>query len=1026
MGERTGILQSASETTTSLLDRDHSLFRTLLQTTRNGILVTDRDCRILVYNDACRRQFRYGAEEILGSPVDLLLAPAYRASFREALRHASQACPSSPFNIEREVEGLRKDGSQFPVHLAIGAGNLDGQRVYLVVIHDLTALHREREALDEERAYLGQIVQSSSDAIVSYLLDGTVRSWNRAAEEMFGYRAEEIVGHPAAALMPQFVPPEMIPAETEFLQRVLSGEDVEPHETIRFHRNGTPVHVVITASPILDASGGIIGIARTVRDISERKKLEAERRAREQEHALLELAIDNSDEGFAYLKLDGSNFTWSRGLTKMLGYSHEEIEGLDASVIIPRIVPPELQAEEFENARRAALGEKVGPYESIRIKKDGSRLKVLSTVYPVRDDKGEVVAVARMLRDLTHQLAYEAQRSLLSNLVESSTDAVISYALDGTITSWNRAAEQMYGYKAEDMLGSSLYGRLADFMPPEKVEEERNRVARVVAGERVAPYEATRTRQDGSLVHVIVSLSPIKNSSGEVIGTSRMVRDVSERKELERQRALLSAIVDSSADAIISYDLDGTITSWNRAAEQMYDYRAEDVIGTDLYTHLCEFMSPEKITEDRMIVARVLAGERVPPYEAIRTRKDGTDIHVLVSVSKIRDSSGTIIGTSRVIRDITERKVFERQRALLSSIVESSNDAVFTKTLSGVVTSWNAAAEAMFGYSAAEISGRSMLVLVPETQLDEERANLKRIRNGETIRHFETFRRKSDGSIFPVSLTLSPLRDAGGVIIGVSSTIRDITDRKNYELRLESMREDIIHVARVHELSQVSAGIAHELNQPLAAMLNYSNVARRLVEKGGDLTKLPDVAAKIGDQAERAALIIRRMRDFVEKRDPHRAVINLNSVADDAIALGLIGSKTANIEVQVERSEREPLALADRVQVQQVLVNLLRNAAEAMAQSERRLLRLTITTDEGAMVHVAVADTGTGISDDVAARLFSPFVTTKADGMGIGLAISKQIIEAHGGTMTVHPNPGGGTVFEFTLPAADQKSTGSP
>jgi two-component system sensor kinase FixL len=882
--------KSRTKAETTLGQRDYSLFRTLIRTTGNGVLVTDVDGLVLIYNDAAHRFFGYAPEEVLGGPIDLLLPPVYRPQIRECFHLAAHACPSSPFSIERELQGLKKDGDQFPLQLSIGEGELDGDRVFLIVVQDLTQLYRERHALDEEKSYLGQIVESSSDAIVSYLLDGTVRSWNRAAEEMFGYRADEIVGATAPALMPQFVPPEMIPAEVAILARVLSGESVPPHETVRLHKNGTPVAVLINASPIRDANGTVIGIARTVRNITERKKHEHER-------ALLNLAIDNSDDAFTCIGLGGTVLTWNRGAEKILGWSSEETVGRNAQGVIRSIVPAELQPTEFDYSRRAAAGEKIGPYESIRIRRNGEKIRVLSTVYPVRSERGEVLAIARTLHDLTERQVFEQQRSLLSAIIDSSTDAIISYALDGTITSWNRAAELMYGYSAEEMVGTSLYGRLADFMPPEKVMDERR------------------------------------------------------------------------------------------------------------------------------IVARVIAGERVPPYEAVRTRKDGNDVHVLVSVSPIRNASGETIGTSRVVRDISERKIFERQRALLSSIVESSNDAVFTKTLTGMVTSWNAAAEAMFGYRAEEIVGRSMLVLVPEDQLEEERSALEKISRGETIRHFETVRRRKDGSTFPVSVTLSPVHDADGAVTGASATIRDITDRKNYETRLESMREDMIHVARVHELSQVSAGIAHELNQPLAAMLNYSNAARRLVQSGGDLAKLPDIAVRIGDQAERAAQIIRRMRDFVEKRDPHRAVVDINAIADDAIALALIGSKTANIETRVETDDTASPVLADRVQIQQVLVNLLRNAAEAMAASEQRILTLTIRNRDERTVEVSVADTGIGFSDEVAARLFSPFVTTKPDGMGIGLAISRQIIEAHGGSLTARPNPGGGALFEFTLPAATDQSS---
>jgi two-component system, LuxR family, sensor kinase FixL len=999
-------------------ERDYSLFRTLIRTTENGVLVMDRDGRVLVYNQACRRIFQFPSEEVLGGPVDLLVSPPYRRQIRDCFRAALQTDSATPLRVEHEVQGLKRDGSLFPIHLVIGQGELEGEPVFLVVVQDQTALLRERIALDQEKAYLALIVESSNDAIISYALDGTVVSWNPAAEKMFGFRAEEIVGATAASLMPQFVPPEMIPAESALLQRVLAGATVPPHETTRFHKDGTPVHVLLTASPIRDAAGAVIGIARTVRDITERKKYEHQR-------ALLNLAIDNSDDAFTCIALDGTNLTWNRGAEKILGWSPQEVVGRNAQWIITTIVPPTLQAMEFEYSRRAAAGEKIGPYDTIRIRKDGSKVHVSSTVYPVKGPGGEVLAIVRTLHDITDRLDYERQRSLLSAVVDSSIDAIISYALDGTITSWNPAAEMMYGYKAEEMLGSSLYGRLGDFMPPEKVAEEREVVARVIAGERVAPYEAVRIRKDGSEVHVLVSVSPVKDANGLTVGTSRVVRDISERKVFERQRALLSAAVESSTDSIITYDLEGTITSWNPAAEITTGHKADEMIGKNLYGALANILSPEKIAEEKRNVARILAGERVPPYEVVRVRDDGSEAYVLVSVSPIKDASGAIIGTSRVVRDITERKVFERQRALLSAIVESSNDAVFTKTLGGIVTSWNAAAEAMFGYSATDIVGCSMLALVPDDLLDEERANLERIRDGETIRHFETTRKRKDGSSFAVSLTLSPVRDADGRVTGASSTIRDITDRKTYESRLESMRVDMIHVARVHELSQVSAGIAHELNQPLAAMLNYSNVARRLVEHGGDLAKLPDVAAKIGDQAERAAQIIRRMRDFVEKRAPHRAVVDISAVADDAIALALIGTKAASIDTHILCAADVRPVLADRVQVQQVLVNLLRNATEAMAVSERRVLTLSMHNRDARTVEISVADTGAGISDEIAERLFSPFVTTKADGMGIGLAISKQIIEAHGGSLTVRPNPAGGTVFEFTLPAADQSAFAS-
>jgi two-component system sensor kinase FixL len=255
-----------------------------------------------------------------------------------------------------------------------------------------------------------------------------------------------------------------------------------------------------------------------------------------------------------------------------------------------------------------------------------------------------------------------------------------------------------------------------------------------------------------------------------------------------------------------------------------------------------------------------------------------------------------------------------------------------------------------------------------------------------------------------------------GIVHDLSALYRE---REGYEARLLSLREELVHVARVSELGQVSAGIAHELNQPLAAMLNYSNAAKRLAASGGPdaLEKVQGVLAKVAEQAERAGQIVRRMRDFLENRAGHREVEDILPIAEDAMALGLIGAKSAAVETRFMPEMNLPPVMADRVQIQQVLVNLLRNAVEAMAASPKRELTLAIAR-RGDMVHISVADTGPGISPSITDRLFKPFVTTKPHGMGIGLAISKTIVEAHGGEMHAGAHPGGGALFEFTLPIA--------
>lgn len=260
----------------------------------------------------------------------------------------------------------------------------------------------------------------------------------------------------------------------------------------------------------------------------------------------------------------------------------------------------------------------------------------------------------------------------------------------------------------------------------------------------------------------------------------------------------------------------------------------------------------------------------------------------------------------------------------------------------------------------------------------------------------------------------------------VSQTLREQEQRRvKAEEDLRTLNEELMHVARVNELGQVSAGIAHELNQPLAAMLNYTSLAKRLLEKAGpaEIAKTIHAVDKAGEQAVRASEIIRRMRNFVERRATDYKPENISQIVNESVALALIGVKAEKIATNTDVAPDLPLVCVDRVQIQQVLVNLLRNAVEAVAKSQKREITIAAVETENKTVEVMVTDTGPGISDEITGRLFKPFATTKADGMGIGLAISYSIIEAHGGQLRTMANPEGGTIFSFTLPIAPSRGS---
>jgi len=357
------------------------------------------------------------------------------------------------------------------------------------------------------------------------------------------------------------------------------------------------------------------------------------------------------------------------------------------------------------------------------------------------------------------------------------------------------------------------------------------------------------------------------------------------------------------------------------------------------------------------------------------------------------------------------------ERDFLASIVESSHDAVIGKTLEGLVTSWNRAAEEMFGYAADEMIGRPVLILFPPELAHEEGDILERLRRGERIARYETVRVRKDGRRVDVSLTVSPVHDQAGRVVGASKIVQDITDQKALQRRLAELQSELLHVSRLNDMGQLATAFAHELNQPLSAIIAYIGGARRLIE-AGDAARAIEGCNQAVAQVARAGEVIRRLRDFVRKSDDRRAEEDLGVVIDEAIALIKVDVRFAPVEMTASLADDARVAFVDRIQVQQVLVNLLRNAIEATSSSAVRSISVSARRRSDQMVEVEVADSGPGVAEDVLPRLFRPFTTTKATGMGVGLSLCRGIVEGQGGEISARNRPEGGATFAFTLPVA--------
>jgi two-component system, LuxR family, sensor kinase FixL len=343
----------------------------------------------------------------------------------------------------------------------------------------------------------------------------------------------------------------------------------------------------------------------------------------------------------------------------------------------------------------------------------------------------------------------------------------------------------------------------------------------------------------------------------------------------------------------------------------------------------------------------------------------------------------------------------------------------------GIIHSFSSAAERLFGFAPGEVIGTNIKRLMPTPYRENHDGYLERyLRTGERriigIGRLVVGERK-DGSTFPMELAVGEMRSSNQRFF--TGFIRDLTERQQTEARLQELQSELVHISRLTAMGEMASALAHELNQPLSAIANYMKGSRRMLEAGTDdrSALLRDAMDKAAEQALRAGQIIRRLRDFVARGESERRVESVKKLVEEASALALVGAKDQGVRVRFQFDPTIDLVLADKVQIQQVLLNLLRNAVEAMESSQRRELAISTAPDKDGMLAISVADTGSGISPDIAAHLFQPFVTNKRNGMGVGLSISRTIVEAHGGQIGASPNPAGGTTFRFTLRAVTQE-----
>jgi PAS domain S-box-containing protein len=729
------------------------------------------------------------------------------------------------------------------------------------------------------------------------------------------------------------------------------------------------------------------------------------------------------------LDREGNVRTWNAGAERIKGYRAEEIIGQHFSRFYPReAVSSGWPAHELSVASTTGRFED----EGWRVRKDGSRFWANVVITTLRDEEGQVRGFLKITRDLTDRKQAEEKLRLSEErfrlMVEGAKDYAI-FMLDprGHIATWNAGAERLKGYTAAEIIGEHF----SRFYPEEAIkrgwpDEELRRAA----AEGRIEDEGWRLRKDGSRFWANVVITALRDERGTLKGFVKVTRDLTERRqaeestrrllqeeaarkaaeqaagEIERQRQQLHVTLASIGDAVIVTDSSGAVTFLNPVAAGLTGWEAHEAVGQPL-AHILRIINEETRQPVENPVDRVFLDRRVVELanHTVLVARDGREVPIEDSAAPIRGEDGVISGVVLVFRDVTEARRALEARVYLAAIVESSDDAIIGMTLDGKIASWNRGAQRLYDYTPEEAVGQSLSLLVPADHPDELPSIMARVARAEVIEHYETQRVRKDGCRVDVSLTISPVRNADGKIIGASKIARDITARKEEDRRK----------------NEFLAVLAHELRNPLAPLRNGLQVMR--------------LAGNHGQAAEQTrAMMERQLQHLVRLVDDlldvsrisrgklrlRKERLTLAAVVQHALEVCGPLVKEQDHELTVVLPS-EPVYLdADKTRLAQALCNLLSNAVK---YSDRGTAIHLIVERHGSEAVIRVKDAGVGIPPPMLPRVFDMFwqvdrtLEKSQGGLGVGLTIVKRLVEMHGGRVEAHSEGHGkGSEFLIRLP----------
>ncbi len=610
------------------------------------------------------------------------------------------------------------------------------------------------------------------------------------------------------------------------------------------------------------------------------------------------------------------------------------------------------------------------------------------------------------LRDADHQL--------LRGAFDVAPDALLVVDEDGRIALVNERTERLFGYARGELVGQRV-----EMMVPERFRDHpslraRHEAETTACGSGIG-VELVALRKDGTEFPAEVRVAPIRVGADRLMTVA--VRDTSARRSIE---ARFAALLQKSQDGISMTGADGTTLYASPAVERILGHAATDLVGRSLGSAM-ERIHPDDGAAIMGALARLLEDPSVGVTLEFRSRHlDGSWRWIEATGTNLLSdpAAGAIVGN---FRDITERKRTEEMRVRLAAIVESLEDAIIGGDSEGKITSWNHAAETLFGYEANEVVGKHISITVPPDRLDELHTLALKVGAGESVVGLETVRVGKGGRRVEVSVTVSPVRDAAGKLVGSAVVARDITERIKTQALLNLAEEQLRQAQKMEAIGRLASGVAHDFNNLLSVILGTAQVARRSLPPGhsvqGELDEIERTARRAEELTGQLLAFGRRQVSSLRVLDLDRVIAKMEN-----ILRRMLGEPI----VLVLSLEADGNVLADVGQLEQVILNLVVNARDAIAAGGKVTIAtrdVTIDRPQGVMpagkyVMLAVSDTGVGMDATVIAHIFEPFYTTKAEGKGTGLGLATvfQIVQQSGGHIKVTSAPDRGTTFTIHLP----------